>query len=407
MSVAALLVIATIGLVSGTSGAAQSHAKKKSKAPGTLIASEEVGAPGVNGTAYIVKYWSRSVPKNMAVEVTGEIVIPSGTPPAGGWPVVSWAHGTDGTNSSCAPSLDPVNDIPNVNDLLAQGWEVTATDYQGEGNPLLGSTGKGILPYLVGASAARNTIDIVRAARQLAPADASSTYVVWGHSEGGQTAMWALNIAGSYAPGLTLKGVEALAPASNFNTSLVQSEESANWPFLFLAAGGFNSAYGNGAAPLGQILTKQGKKDLKLLKTECLVGVGLSLYGQGYNKVFVAPAGTALSPAWETLASENDPVNFTTATPVPLLIVSGDQDTTVDPNNTEALATALCALSPAQDLERWLYAGLDHDGIVYSGATINDLVQWTVDRFANDSSPGFYTPTGGLGHTVTVTDSCG
>lgn len=198
-----------------------------------------------------------------------------------------------------------------------------------------------------------------------------------------------------------------LSPASNFNTSLVQSEESSNWPFLFLAAGGFNSAYGNGAAPLGQILTKQGKKDLKILKTECLVGVALSLYGQGYNKIFVSPAGTALPPAWETLASENDPVNFTAATPVPLLIVSGDQDTTVYPNNTEALATALCALSPAQDLERWLYAGLDHDGIVYSGATINDLVQWTVDRFANDASPDFYTPTGGLGHTVTVTDSCG
>ena len=148
VSVAVLVVFATIGLVSGTSGAAQSHAKKKSKAPGTLIASEQVGAPGVNGTAYIVKYWSRSVPKNKAVEVTGEIVVPSGTPPAGGWPVVSWAHGTNGTNSSCAPSLDPVNDIPNVNNLLAQGWEVTATDYQGEGNPLLGSTGKGILPYL-------------------------------------------------------------------------------------------------------------------------------------------------------------------------------------------------------------------------------------------------------------------
>ena len=135
-SMAAFVVIATIGLVSGTSGAAQSHAKKKSKAPGTLIVSEQVAAPGVNGTAYLVKYWSQSFPKDKAVEVTGVVVVPSGTSPAGGWPVVSWAHGTNGTNSSCAPSLDPVTDIPNVNNLLAQGWEVTATDYQGEGNPL-------------------------------------------------------------------------------------------------------------------------------------------------------------------------------------------------------------------------------------------------------------------------------
>ena len=51
------------------------------------------------------------------------------------------------------------------------------------------------MPYIAGANAARNTIDIVRAARQLPDANTSTHYVVWGHSEGGQTAMFGLHIA--------------------------------------------------------------------------------------------------------------------------------------------------------------------------------------------------------------------
>ena len=77
--------------------------------------------------------------------------------------------------------------MPLANELLDHGWVVTASDYQGEGTP-------GLMPYLAGVSAARNTIDIVRAARQLPAAHASNRYVVWGHSEGGQTAMFALHI---------------------------------------------------------------------------------------------------------------------------------------------------------------------------------------------------------------------
>jgi pimeloyl-ACP methyl ester carboxylesterase len=408
LAVAVLTVLAVVGLTSNTSGAATSrHEAKKSKAPGTLIDSTQVAASGVNGTAYLVKYWSESWPANKPEMVTGLVVVPEGTAPAGGWPVVTWAHGTDGTNNSCAPSLDPATDIPNINNLLAAGWEVTATDYQGEGNHLLGKTAKGILPYLVGVSAARNTLDIVRAAQQMPTADASSNYVVWGWSEGGQAAMFALKIADSYVPALDLKGVLALAPPSQFNSSfLPEDEQSADWPFLILAAGGFNAAYGNAAAPLSQLMTATGKKDVKSLKRLCLDSVFGEGYVQGYNSVFVSPAGSALPAAWQTLANDNDPGQFTSASSAPLLIVSGDQDTTVPYATTAQLANELCALSPAQDLERWLYSGLDHNGIVFSGATINDLTQWTSDRFAGDSSPGFYTPTGGGGHGVTVTNSC-
>jgi hypothetical protein len=224
--------------------------------------------------------------------------------------------------------------------------------------------------------------------------------------------MFTLKIAASYAPTLNLKGVVALAPPSQFDSSspssfIAQAEQTSNWPFLFLAVGGFNAAYGNTAAPLS-ILTKAGTKDLKLLKKkhDCLTQVGLTLLGQTFTKVFNQAPGAPLPAAWQALASENDPGNFTASVPTPLLIASGSIDNTVPPATTSALAGDLCALGPPQDLERWLYAGLDHDGVVASGATINDLVSWTAQRFAGTPQHS-YLPTGTVTNPATVTDSCG
>ena len=42
-----------------------------------------------------------------------------------------------------------------INQFLAKGWAFIASDYQGEGTP-------GIIPYIVGGSAAKDTINLVR-----------------------------------------------------------------------------------------------------------------------------------------------------------------------------------------------------------------------------------------------------
>src|SRR5436190_11327087 len=161
--------------------------------PGKLLKSAVVPVSGMHGTMYRVMYVSHTV-KNEPAAVTGLIAVPKGKPPAGGFPVVSWAHGTDGQADQCAPSLDPGSgeNVGLANLLLDKGWVVTATDYLGEGTP-------GLHPYIAGISAARNTVDIVRAARELPSALASDHYVVWGHSQGGHTAMFALQLAQDYA----------------------------------------------------------------------------------------------------------------------------------------------------------------------------------------------------------------
>ncbi|MDR3647760.1 MAG: lipase family protein [Acidimicrobiales bacterium] len=348
--------------------------------PGTLLKSERIAVSGLHGTAYRVMYLSESV-TGKPVAVTGLVVVPDRPVPAGGYPVVTWGHGTDGMADRCAPSLNPSSAVPLADDLLDRGWEVTASDYQGEGTP-------GLLPYLVGVSAARNTIDIVRAARHLPAARASDNYVVWGHSEGGQTAMFALHIASSYAPGLHLKGVVAGAPPSQFYAIYQFLKTSPYRYYLFMAAGGFNAAYGDKAAPLDQVLTPLAVTLLPDLDKGCSDYVGQVT--SKYTLSQLTKGDPIDIPTWKTLMNANDPGTFTTAGPVPLLIIQGGSDEQIPVVSTALLADHLCTLG--QDLERWIYPGQSHAGVIAPSA--NDMVHWISDRFAGGPDPDPYAPTG-------------
>ena len=95
---------------------------------------------------------------------------------------------------------------------------VVATDYPG-----LGTTGPH--PYLVGLSEGRAVLDAVRAAQQVEKTGAEPRFAVWGHSQGGHAALFAGQLAKSYAPDLTLVGVAAIAPATELEQLLKDDED--------------------------------------------------------------------------------------------------------------------------------------------------------------------------------------
>ncbi len=351
--------------------------------PGTLIKSEPVPLAGVHGTVYRVMYVSTAADGHR-VPVTGLVVVPQAAAPAAGYPVVTIGHGTVGMAPQCAPSLDPANGelpIPLVNTLLDKGWELTASDYQGLGTP-------GLLPYIVGVVAARNTIDIVRTAAHLAGAHPSSSYAVWGHSEGGQTAMYALQIGTTYAPELHLTGVVAGAAPSQFGLLYQFLRTSPFRYYLLMVAGGFNAAYGDQAAPLDQILTPLGMSLLPDLSKGCDDYLLKTIDQYPIDQI---TKGDPFSiPAWKALLEANDPASVTTAAAVPLLLPQGGSDEQIPPAATLLLAQHLCGLG--QDLERWIYPGKDHAGVV--AFYLTDMIRWLSDRFAGQPSPDPMTPTG-------------
>src|SRR4051812_40015397 len=54
------------------------------------------------GGTSVVLYRSTSV-AGRKIAVSGLVSVPKGDPPKGGWPVISWAHGTTGIPDVCAP----------------------------------------------------------------------------------------------------------------------------------------------------------------------------------------------------------------------------------------------------------------------------------------------------------------
>jgi pimeloyl-ACP methyl ester carboxylesterase len=150
---------------------------------------------------------------------TSLLFIPNGTPPAGGWPLVAWAHGTTSVaKASCAPSqtpqyLDggltaegfPSNYAAFIASLVGAGYAVVAPDFEG-----LGPAASGRYPYYNSTSTSRSLISAARAAR-IANPHIGSRWVVVGHSEGARGAL-ALQDFLAEATDLDFRGTVALAP---------------------------------------------------------------------------------------------------------------------------------------------------------------------------------------------------
>ncbi len=386
---AALLLVATAAGASA-SGRAQpapeglpdfyAVPKKIPSENGALIKSQKVKAPDIDGTMYRVMYVSESE-TGKPVPVTGVIVVPNGTPPDGGWPVVAWAHGTTGMADECAPSLDPTEETPAIDELLAKGWAVAATDYQGQGTP-------GLHPYIAGKTAARNTVDSVRAARELSDGDVGTDYVVWGHSQGGHTAMHADQLGPEYAPELDLHGVVAGAPPSQFNLLYDYLLTSDFRHYLLMAAGGLNQAYGDEEAPLDAVLTPEGVDLVPELEETCSSGLQDQFIDVDFNTVTKADPFTV--PGWQDILAAEDPQSFSSPSDVPLLIIHGGADEQIPTASSAILSEHLCGIG--QQLSRWVYPGASHAGVIVPSLT--DMTTWIEQRFAGEPADTPTTPTG-------------
>ena len=239
---------------------------------------------------------------------------------------------------------------------------------------------------LPGDSAARNTIDIVRAARNVAAAHASDNYVVWGHSEGGQTAMFTDKIGPTYAPELHMLGVVAGAPPSQFQFIYDFLKTSPFRYYLIMAAAGLNVAYGDTQAPLDRTLTPAGIALIPKLDTGCDVNKIL-----GPLDIAKLSKGDPFKDAlWKKVLEANDPQFFGAKSPVPLLIIQGGKDEQIPVASTKLLADHLCGLH--QVLQRWVYPGQSHAGVI--GPSAKDMLHWIADRFARGTNPDPYVPTG-------------
>ncbi len=306
------------------------------KPSGTLIRYQKVtGVPGVptGATMYRIMFYSKTI-YNKDIPESGYAIVPSTPAPAGGYTILTWAHGTTGAAPICAPSLfeQSVYLTPGLDYFLADNYLIAATDYQGLGTSVT------IHPYLLGQSEGQGVLDAAKAARQIPGVDASNKVFIYGHSQGGQSALFAGQLASTYAPTLKILGVVAAAPATGFPIIVdVLPTDNAVEGFTVTAAWTWSKTYKN--FPTSQIFTPTGiKVASKYVDSVCTGQLDKILTKYPASVMFKATASKNLEI--QKIAGENNPGNV--ATSAPMLVVQGTADTTVLPQLTDAYVSAAC-----------------------------------------------------------------
>jgi Secretory lipase len=269
--------------------------------PGTVLKTAPTSLSGVsNVTALAIQYRTRSA-TNAPIAVTGSVYVPTAAwAGPGPRPIVSVAQGTQGLGDQCAPSKSLVSGInyglPYVQALLAEGWAVAITDYEGLGMP-------GTHTYIVADVAARAQIDIVRAAQKVTSLGLAANAPIGftGYSQGGQAAARAAEIESTYAPELNVAGVVAGGVPSDPEQLGTTLNGGIWFAFLAMAAVGLDAAYPE--LNLESYLNDTGRQLLEANQNACLADGLLALGFQSIENLTTSNPLT--TPAWQARLDQN------------------------------------------------------------------------------------------------------
>ncbi|HET6502521.1 MAG TPA: lipase family protein [Amycolatopsis sp.] len=206
------------------------------------------------------------------VAVTGTVLTPTAAwRGPGPRPIVGYAPGTQGMGDQCAPSkaLADGNEYegPFIAGLLARGYGVVVTDYEGLGTP-------GLHTYANRKAQGYAVLDAIRAAQRLEVTGLPSAgpVAIAGYSQGGGAAAAAAELQPGYAPELDLKGVYAGAVPADLAAVAENLDGHYAAAFLLFAVASMNYAYPELNLPA--LLNAKGRQVAEEVETEC-TGDGL------------------------------------------------------------------------------------------------------------------------------------
>ncbi|WP_445168554.1 lipase family protein [Mycolicibacterium sp. Dal123E01] len=256
-------------------------------APGDLIRTEpsrlvlepsgQLGAIVATGTR--IMYRSTDARGN-PMAVTGTYFEPDNNwPGQGPRPLIVYGPGTQGQGDQCAPSRQfnqgihwsPWVDLMfNYEELfvatmVARGFAVVMTDYQGLGTP-------GVHSYLNSVSEGNAMIDAGRAAMRLPDTslDPHGPVAFWGYSQGGGAAASAAELAPSYGPDLHVVGTYAGAPPANLKEMLPYLDGSALAGVIGYTLNSFIATYPELEEVIRAALTPRGVDLLAKVQDQCI-----------------------------------------------------------------------------------------------------------------------------------------
>jgi len=345
---------------------------------GRLIRSDDfTGQKPADADVHRILYTTRDANGQPAV-ASGLVIVPH-DPPPGPRPVVIWNHGTTGVARGCAPSLRDASAtkwaIPGLDQAIAKGWVVVASDYSGQGAP-------GEFPYLIGRGEARSSLDAVIAARELEGLTLSAHTVVWGHSQGGHAALWTTQIAPEYAPDLDIRGTALLAPAAEpvkLARELMTGDANAllsilvSWVLVPYADTYDDVRLTDYIAPGAESIVREMTQRCPT-ESGVIVSVAAALGVSEDRPLYV---GDLTTGALGRRLEDNTP-NGPWGTPI--LIAWGSEDEVIPPHLQREFVATLCA--QGEQVRSLEYVGYDHLGTLLPGSHfVPVLISWTDARF--------------------------
>ena len=336
--------------------------------PGELIRSEQAYEYHLSyeASTFRILYHSLSA-QGKDVAVSGVVLVPDGTPPAGGWPVIAWAHDFVGSARQCAPSLlKNLNEGPLLSMYASLGYAVVASDYAGLGTSF---------PHAV-FDTPSNALDLIYsipAARTALP-QLGKKWVVAGYSQGGNVALRVAEAVGEIGDADYLGAVSIAGVA--------EPEEMFMW-------------FANGAERSTMVFLAQGVKTVfpEFRIEEILTEKAMPLY-RSISQVCEIRLGPAVvqtdlvKPGWETnpLVRKFWERNRLGRIPAhgPLLVISGEADTAVPAEMTSRAVSQLC-----ERKDRLLfvkYPALNASGVL--GNSVSEQISWIKARFSGLPAPG-------------------
>lgn len=344
---------------------------------GSMIAAHPVDQSPSGMRAWRIRYWTSDNGKPIAV--TAMVIAPAARSDSNQRRVIAWEHGLIGIAQRCAPSTGMANFamIPALADAIRRGYTVVAPDYPGLGSDM-------VHPVLVGRSEGSSVLDAVRAARSIPEAQAGSRFALWGESQGGHAALWAGQMAASYAPDLALVGIAAIVPptdlARNFGETkdlrvraLLTSYTAASWSRYYRAP---MSTFGSRQVQSVMIRLADNNCIEPGAKPRLGTILGIAIAQNAVRKVDL---GT--QQPWARLMAHNNP--SPAAIPVPALIYTGTGDAIVAPDVVRDFARRACALD--KTISYKLVRGGEHATVARIEAQAT--LAWIDGRFAGHRAP--------------------
>ncbi|WP_290640440.1 lipase family protein [Aquabacterium sp.] len=342
-----------------------------------------VGDDTLGTKAWTVKYQSTNS-KGTSNVVTGTVIVPTDAwTGAGPRPIMSYAVGTHGLAQPCAPSfqLNKGTDYEaaNIRAALKAGYAVLVSDYQGY-------TNNSVPTYLAGASQGHAVLDIVRAATQLTDAGLTATAktVIWGYSQGGQSAAWAGQLKSTYTPSMNLVGVAAGGVPADFVTTADVLDGSAGASFLFAGIIGLSQEYPD-LIPINSLTNPVGQTTIARGKTECvfealfdLMNHNLAEYtlnNQSLHQIEINTPSTVTAMKAQDLGGDK--------VSVPLYQYHGQADEFIPLNQAYLLKRKYCA--KFSDVTFDLFPS-EHIATQFQGAKY--ALGWLGDRLAGTATKG-------------------